>query len=392
MRILSCSNPCLMCLAAALIVPTFVAVLLGRVCFASNLNIVLDSGLKVRTSGAAGNSYQLESSFNLTNWTTNGPFFTLAGVPYERTISATNGHEFFRVKGLASAQNLTYLTSCAENDNVMVFLRGEKSGYSVRATHPTYTVTDYTLTDDITGCTNNHQYENHPFDKRGVMISDGGFTNDTVWAYRDTNFWRPSGMTVSVNGNNATKEVNMQQMVLHRYIPNSSPWEFPSYLVLYCDGNLRLIPFPPSGHKEVSYGSSVIIGPTEIVFSLDGQEPRPVCEIASVDYRTTEKRADITYKNGGTAQLDIRSVTRSEAVVNITINYPADRPFCTLRSNFVSDQKCDTGTVVWTDLQGVVHTNPIASFAGTVGSNWFFTRLTPSVTRNSAPDIRITPY
>ena len=197
-------------------------------------------------------------------------------------------------------------------------------------------------------------------------------------------------MTVTVNGNTASKETNMQQVALVRYIPDSSG-EWPNFFVLYCDGNMRLIPFPPAGHPSVSYGSSVIVGPTDLTYSTDGLEARPVCEIDSVDYRTASKTMFVNYKSGGTAVLDVTNVTRTQAVVKVTVNYPTHKPFCTLRSNYVSEAKCDTGTVVWKDLENVTHTDQVMSFNGSVGKEWFFTRATPSVTRNSAPDIHIVP-
>jgi len=344
----------------------------------------------LQLTGHTNNCYQIESSSNLVNWTPFGSYLTYSNTPYTQTINTTtNRQQYFRAKCLASASNMTYVTTCAENDNVIALLRKDAITYSITATHPTYTVTDYTLWSDFTDCNNTHAYSNYTFTAKSVKISDGGFYYDTIWAYRNTDFWRPIGMTVSVNGNTSTQETNMQQMVLVRYIPNSSG-EWPNFLVLYSDGNMRLIPFPPSGHPLVSYGSSVIVGPVSITYSIDGIEPRPVCDILSVDYRTVAKQAYITYRNGGTALLDVSTVTRSNAIVTVTVNYPTDKPICALRSNYVSDQKCDTSTVIWKDLANASHTNLVGSFVGTVGNEWFFTRLIPSVTRNSSPDIRIT--
>lgn len=157
-----------------------------------------------------------------------------------------------------------------------------------------------------------------------------------------------------------------------------------------------MIPFLPSyrnpgypNYDNVSYGSSVIIGPTEMAYSDDGIEPRPVCDIASINYQTATRRMYITYKNGGTATLDIIHVTTSETLLKFTINFTTDKPVCALRSNYVSTEKCDTSTVIWKDLQDITHTNSISSFQDTIGKEWFFTRPEPSVTRNSAPDIRI---
>ncbi len=87
--------------------------------------------------------------------------------------------------------------------------------------------------------------------------------------------------------------------------------------------------------------------------------------------------------------LSTNDVTGDHAVVQLDVNYPASKPVCTVTSNFVAEAKCDTAMVVWKDLQGVGHTDPIMTCARHPGTEWFFTRQVPSVTRNSAPDIRI---
>ena len=338
--------------------------------------------------GNAGNYYQFESSNNLVDWNASGTTFSILTNPYTASFTPTSSRGFFRARVLVSATNSSYITTCPENDNVMVFFRGDIKNFSITATHPTYAVTDYTLWPDFVGCNGSATYPNYPFSYLSNKISDGGSNYDTIWVYSDTTFWRPTGMTVSVNGNASTKQFDVQRMVLVRYIPGSSG-EWPNFFVLYCDGNMRLIPFPPVGHPYVSYGSSVIIGPASMAYSNEGTEARPLSEISSIDYRTASKTMLVTYKNGGTATLDVNDVTRNHATVKVTINYPTDKPFCTLRSNFVTSGTCDTSTVIWKDLSNNQHTDSVMSFSGIIGNNWFFTRPTPSITRNSSPDILI---
>jgi len=348
----------------------------------------LNPGMQLQIFGHTNNFYQVESSTNMVSWSLRGTNFSLTNVSYSQTVGGTGKkQEFFRARALVSADNWTYYTPCAEVDNVIVFLRGDTFTYYIKATHPTYTVTDYTLWS--VDCSDNHTYTNYIFTPTVVSMYDNHKgTNNVVWVYSDANFWRPNGMTVTIDGNNATKQANIQRIVLSRYIPASSG-EYPQFLIVYFDGNMRLIPFPPAGHSNVSYGSSVIAGPTDLAYSIDGQELRPVCEITSIDYRTSKEQLFVTYKNGGTATLDIVSVTRTASVVKVTVNYPTDRPVCALRSNFVNLNTNDTSTLVWNDLQDVMHTNTITDYTNAVGKSWFFTRLVPSVTRNSAPDIQI---
>ncbi len=352
--------------------------------------------------GHTGNSYELQSSTDLVTWynqPTQGAYFKItSGTSYSKEVfDPENPKKYFRARPVVSAQNFSYNTPCGENDNVMFFFRGDISQFSIKATHPTYTVTDYTLWSDFTDCLPwAHEYTNYSFTSRSREIVNGGVhgvNGDTVLAKRENSFWRPQGMTITVNGNQSTKETNMHSLTLHRYIPDSHSLgndEYPSFFVLYCDGNMRLIPFPPIGHPSVSYGSSVIIGPTENSYSTDGQELRPLSEIESVDYRTQNKTMLVTYRSGGTAILDVNNTTRTQAVVKVTVNYPTDKPFCTFRSNYVSTEKCDTSTYYWKDFEQVVHINNILSLGEMVSDFWFFTRSSPSVTRNSSPDILFT--
>ena len=176
---------------------------------------------------------------------------------------------------------------------------------------------------------------------------------------------------------------DIHYVVLHRKLPDEERW--PQFCVLYADGNLRLIPQPPVPGVDVCYGSSVIVGPAAVA-------SRPLAEIASVDYRSSTKELFVTCRDGGSAVLDVGLVNRTNAVVRVTVNYPTDRPFCTFRSMFVTETNSDAALVEWKDLSAITHEDPIVSFSGTVGAEWFFKRETPSAHNLSAPDIRIVPY
>lgn len=351
------------------------------------------SGKEFQLFGHPGNYYELQSSIDLSNWfnfpTEQGTYFKVTDVPYTKTVFHENiSKNFFRIKPLVSAQNFSYITSCAENDNVMVFYRGDISEFSITATHPTYTVTDYALRPDWTDCNFDHIYPTYPFSPLNTKLIDGGYWKDSVWVYRGEEFWRPQGMTVTVDGDLLSKVSDVHYIYLVRRIPDTGSW--PTNFVLYSDGNMRIIPFPPLGHGEVSMGTSVIVGPTDFAFSTDGLEARPIAEIESIDYHTANMTMTIKYRNGGVSTLDVNDLTREHAVVKVSIDYPTNLPFCTLRSNYVSVLKCDTSTVIWKDFDGGIHTDPISTFNANVGQSWFFTRPLPSVTRNSAPDITIT--
>jgi hypothetical protein len=354
-------------------------------------------------NGHMGNSYQYQISNDLVNWEpVGGPngWLTLDGVePILNLYRVDQPKRFVKALCLASAENLTYTTTCAENDNVSVLFRGDINGFDITATPPTWPITDWELKPDFSNCDTTHVYPTYTFTPyNNKILPDGGLYKDTLWVTRKSEFWRPNGMTVTMDGNTSTKVTDVHYITLVRKHPLY--WEWPNFFVLYCDGNMRLIPFSAIPDISYSYGTSVIIGPTEIEWSTDGEEPRPVADILSVDYHQNTKTMLITYRNGGTATLDVNDAGFDHSIVNVGINYPTDVPFCVVRSNWVSNSKCDTSTVVWKDLMDVSHTNSIGfglsdslSYTPIPGNEWFFTRPTnSSTTRPSAPDIRITPH
>lgn len=342
-----------------------------------------------------GNYYQIDSSLDLVSWTSYSDVFVAATPPAVFTYNQSSApHKFFRAKGIPSAQNFSYYTLCAEYDNARIVFRGDVNSFAVKATHPNYFVTDYSSGPYWTDCNSTHVYTNYAYPARDIKIHEGYMTEDSVIVHNDAGFWRPQGMNVTIDGAVFSSGINVQQMVLHRYIPGTAnppvTWgEYPSFFVIYCDGNMRLIPFPPVGVDHVSVGTSVVMGPTDWALSTDEQEARPLSEISAIDYHTALRTLEISYRSGGSAVLDVNNVTRTQSVVNVTVNYSTDKPFCTVNSNFTSNTRCDTSTMVWQDLSGVIHTDPIMTFSGAVGSQWLFTKPIASSTRPSAPDISI---
>ena len=79
----------------------------------------------------------------------------------------------------------------------------------------------------------------------------------SIGAVRDSSWWQPHGMAASVDDGLPATDIHYVRV--YRKIPETSEW--PQFLVLYIDGNLRLIPHPPEGMARVCFGSSVIVGP-----------------------------------------------------------------------------------------------------------------------------------
>ena len=186
-------------------------------------------------------------------------------------------------------------------------------------------------------------------------------------------------MEVSVDA--GTPVTDIHYVRVYRKIAGANEW--PQYFVIYMDGNLRLIPHPPVGVTSVCFGSSVIIGPASIAL-------RPIAEITSARYVSASKSMEVLYQTGGSATLDLQEVNRTIARVPITVNYPTSTlPFATFRSMFVINGNADVDHVLWRNTSGALHDDPIMTFSGGEGTEWFFYRSSWSQHNTSAPDIRI---
>lgn len=275
----------------------------------------------------------------------------------------------------AAASNHSTTTQCAEEDNVCVALKGSVKSFVIEATHPTYEVGQDNSAPDFSNCPDDTgpTYQFHA----GVFkLFDDGQT--LVEAVRDDMWWRPRGMDARVD--NGTVYHDIHYVRVYRKIAGANEW--PQFCVLYMDGNLRLIPHPPEGRTSVCFGSSVVIGPSENV-------ARPIAEIARVRYASGSNSIEVEYLAGGSATLDLSDVSRTEARVTVTVNYPTDKACATFRSMFVEDGNADVDHVEWTDAEGASHDDKILDFGGGQASEWLFHRKARSRHNTSAPDIRI---
>lgn len=271
------------------------------------------------------------------------------------------------------AQNNSYSTTCAEEDNINVPVFCDQiSHFKVVATHPLYDVGVDNCNADFSGCSTRALKINTPSDTC-TTLGDNGITvaqgcNQPTW-------WRPYKMNIIVGPNSG----NYDYLVLYRKIQNENSW--PQFLVLYEDGNLRLKPHPPTGRLDICFGSSVIIGPAVEVTST-----RPYADIQMAQVDMSALAVDLTYRNGGTARISL-SVDRSNATAIVDVSYStnASIPCAIFRSMYVSDGNSDVDHVQtpggdfpilngWTSLEGLW---------------WFFHRTVRSNHNTSAPDILI---
>jgi uncharacterized repeat protein (TIGR01451 family) len=141
------------------------------------------------------------------------------------------------------ADNRSYCTTCAEEDNINIPLYGAGiSQFRIVATHPTYPFTTDNCAADFSGCGLT------TFAPQAVTCQplwDDGLNVITVC--NDSDWWRPQAMTVTVGSNSLTGH----RLVWNRKIADEASW--PEVLVWYQDGNLRLKPHPQPGRADVCF-------------------------------------------------------------------------------------------------------------------------------------------
>jgi len=267
------------------------------------------------------------------------------------------------------AENRSYSTTCKEEDNINVSLFGSRvDRFRIVATHPTYEVGVDNCDPNFSGCPTPTPGPTPPPDVCSVIHDDG---INVVRVCTMSEWWRPYSMTVVVPDRTA----GAHYLELYRKIQGANEW--PGFMVLYEDGNMRLIPHPPMGRSKVCYGSSVIIGPAVPAV-------RPYVDIQEVRVTPTPLSLDIAYRNGGTSHLDI-SVDRNQAVVEVQVNYDLTNPFVTFRSMWVKDGNADVDHIQNQDGDFPI----LGDWTCLRGPWWFFHRTVRSDHNTSAPDIRI---
>jgi hypothetical protein len=277
----------------------------------------------------------------------------------------------------ATATNHSAATLCAEQDNVNITLSGSVRRFAIEATHPAYSVGNDNCAPDFTNCPPDAT-PTYPFTPKVYKLFDDGET--VVEAVREATWWRPRGMIARVD--EGARVRNIHYLRLYRKIAGAAEW--PQVLVLYMDGNLRLIPQPPVGCASVCFGSSVIVGPAAVA-------ERPLAEIRSVRYVSSSQTLTVAYVQGGTATIRLQAADRQRTRVTVFVSYPTDSlPCATFRSMYVRGGNADVDHVLWTRTGGQERDSRTMSFPGGPTSEWFFHRTARSRHNISAPDIRLT--
>jgi hypothetical protein len=363
--------------------------------FSQAPTLAISSGPSLELYGRSNHYYQVKSSTNLSqnNWSVFGPaYFAVSNNPSVQLIDTSVVKQcFFKAVSLIGAGNNSYCDTCAEHDNVNYAIYGQKTNFTITVTHPLYEVTDYISGEDWRNCPPSDPGQDYVFTAFPTNFHyDGSFDNgkkiydngtDYLIVNRGATFWRPQGMTVTVNGvNYGDDSSNIHFIEIGRRISGYDEW--PKFFVIYCDSNVRTIPFPPLNHLSIKFGTSVIVGPAPEAF-------RPFADIATVNYVTSTRTLYLTYRTGGTATIKIDSVTRDSTVLKVSVNYPTENPFCTIRSMWVVDGNSDCDHIWWKDINGATNSCSIMNLPDAVGKEWFFYRQTKSIHNQSAPDVRI---
>lgn len=345
--------------------------------FGQTLQLGMDSNHNLNVYGHSNAYARLEQSYNLDDWSRTGSVFhvyTNLSLPYENSQNT----RFFR--SIAAPSNWVAINNsqedpCAEHDNVSVIFVGQITNFSIFATHPLFTPSNFICNANFDNCVPGTNIDYYFPDPQNWTLQYGG-----GWARvsRTPSFWRPHGMDFYLNGE-YSGVADAHLLEIAKTIPGVT--ESPIFLAVYSDGYFRLIPFPPVGQPDICMGASVIIGPSE-------PSERPYSDISAIDFRPTNNTLFVTYRTGGTALIDYGSVSRICATLKVSVNYPTDIPFCTIRTMFVSNGNSDCDSVIWQN-GSTITTNDIMDFHGGSGTNWLFCRRYHSIQRDSAPDIRI---
>ncbi|OGR05193.1 MAG: hypothetical protein A2511_04325 [Deltaproteobacteria bacterium RIFOXYD12_FULL_50_9] len=321
----------------------------------------------------------------VTSTATDTGLFAATKYCYQISALDATGNESFKsseacetTPNTVIATNQSAATVCAEDDNINIPFTGNVASFAIEAKHPTYSFESDNCTADFTNCSNSGT--TYPFTAATYALYDDHVT--VVTAVRLASWWRPTGMSFSVD--TGTQYSDIHYIAVSQKITGENSW--PQYLVLYMDGNMRLIPQPPAGVNSVCFGSSVIIGPT-----VEGV--RPLAEIDLAHYDSGSKTITVTYKAGSSAVLSIGEVDRDHARVNVSGSYLSDTiPFAVLRSMYVAAGNADVDHVQWIDSLNSSHDDPVMNFISGESSDWLFHRQTRSQHNTSSPDIKITTH
>lgn len=276
--------------------------------------------------------------------------------------------------------NKSYVTKCAEEDNVYYTLTSPKvAAFTITAETPAYvdTIVRDRRAPDFSGCTFGHSGGadgSHYTPPTAVLWEDDEYVLKGV-VYPD--FWRPTVVPVTV-GKLTQNFLHLVQ--LWRKTP-AGPVEF---LVFYPqDGYWRLKALPPFRMREVAYGSSFLFGPVE-------ESTRPFVAYKAVSFDPEALAFTIDFAKGGKATVALKTIEVGKAAVDVAFDGVdlSKLPFAALRSMYVAPGNADTAEIVVRPTAGAAATSSVVvDWKDGKAADVAFTRTVPSTHNTSAPDI-----
>jgi hypothetical protein len=269
-------------------------------------------------------------------------------------------------------------TLCAEEDNVDLRLHAPAvRRFRVEAVHPAVigSIVRDSTAPDFTDCTITDKADFRFTPRRVVMHEDArlrvvGITFDK--------FWRPERVPVTVG---VRREVGFHLLQLFWKERGSPPYEF---LVLYpVDGYWRIKPRPPAHLRDIAYGTSVLLGPIEIM-------QRPVVNLDAINFDPATLTFGLAFRAGGVATVKVESVDRARVVLDVAFDrVVSGRPFAGLRSMYVTETNADGARVEWRQRgANRWRESPVMDFPGGEGIEMRLGRNQPSRHNTSSPDHR----
>ncbi len=286
-----------------------------------------------------------------------------------------------------SATNLSQPVLCAENDNVEInFTSPLVRHMKVQAIHPAFvnTIQVDRWAPDWTTCDMSHDPAFVAEAKRVTFWETPKFW---LTGYIYPSFWRPGNVPFKI-GNNVENGLHLVQLWM-RHKERAEE----IFVIYPPDGYMRARPLPPSHLPWTAYGSSFLIGPVET-------KGRPIVELRQIGFDPDTNTFTLDFTRGGSARVKLDIIDEDRLVLDVTYDgaMPANQPFASLRSMYVTQFNADVAQTAWR-VKGAKGWSeaPIMSFPDQAGASgksrsialteFWAGRTVPSRHNLSAPDM-----
>ena len=216
------------------------------------------------------------------------------------------------------------------------------------------------------------------WDKRFPMYSGNGVAVEGV----HLDFWWLQNQTMSVRIMETNKTYYTAQYIV---IYTLKPWskdDWAQVLVLYQDGNVRMLPVTQEGTDWIPFGSSVIIGES------DPTTKRPHASISHIDIYADSSPLvmEIQYLNGDRLSMQVLPEFDATTLILKDINFMYELPLLTFRSMYVKDGNCDVDHLL---VDGDKEVNILSDWDVLAGTSFMFYRKCISHHNTQSPDISV---